>query len=85
MASHSLTGINLRLNTKVAAPAMTQAKFSASAFLRAKWKYISFAKPSTTGASAAVMMPKGEAIAEQAMPATKWIIFILWRMVNLSL
>jgi hypothetical protein len=31
------------------------------------------------------MMPKGEAIAEQAMPATKWIMFILWRMVNLSL
>lgn len=33
---HSLKGISLRLSTKVAVPATTQAKFSASAFLRVK-------------------------------------------------
>ncbi|CDS50537.1 hypothetical protein [Polaromonas sp. CG9_12] len=46
----------------MAAPAITQPRFSISSCLRVKWHYISFEKPSRTGQSAAAMMLKGKAL-----------------------
>jgi len=81
---HTLKGTRRTQSTRVAAPATIQAKLAASIFPPVKYKQISFVKPIPTGASAAAMVPKGKAMAAQAMPAKKWIAFAFVNIAELS-